>query len=421
MNEKRKIIFTIILLLLVYISIESLCFISLALLKKTKDKFYDPVISSLSEEQVKIIKSHLDNNSNSFGVHHPILGWSIRKNGVSKEKLYSANSQGIRSDKEYQFVPPKNVIRISAFGESFTFGDEVSNENTWEEQMSNMAPNLEILNFGVSAYGLDQAYLRYLEDGKLYNSHIVIIGFMSENIYRNVNVFRPFYWSVYENSIFTKPRFSINNNNLILLENPLSSLKDYELLLTDSKTVLSRIGLNDYYYQIRYKAGPLDFLPSIKFIKMLNYYYQKKLTDSAIERNGFYNTESEAFLVTAKLFDQFYQAALDNNSLPIIVVFPDINDQYRYRREKTKRYEPLITYFKKRGYIYIDILEVFDRYEKDTRVRDIVVGRWGHYSALGNRIAAEYIADYLKSNELTTIANIKKAVRERKQQGEQRP
>ena len=52
--------------------------------------------------------------------------------------------------------------------------------------MESYDSNMEVINFGVGGFGLDQAYLRYLEDGIQYKSHIVMIGFMSENIYRNV-------------------------------------------------------------------------------------------------------------------------------------------------------------------------------------------------------------------------------------------
>ncbi len=414
MSKKRKILYTALSLIFLLIMAESLCYFSLVLLKKKKNKFYDPVISSLTEKQVNIIKSHLTNNSDSFGAHHPLIGWTIRKNGITKDGLYKANSRGIRSDKEYPFMPRKDVIRLSAFGDSFTFGDEVSNENTWEEQLHIINSKLEVLNFGVSGYGLDQAYLRYTDDGILYNSHIVLIGFMAENIYRNVNIFRPFYWSVYENSIFTKPRFIITDDNLVLLKNPLPSLEDYRIFLKNNKAMLSQIGSNDYHYQIRYQEGSFDFLPSVKFTKVITYYYRKKFSTLAIEKSKLYNDKSEAFLVTVKIFDKFYQSVLDNASLPVIIIYPDVNDQYRYRRDKTKRYEPLIEYLKTNKYYYIDILAAFEKYEETYSVEDLAVGKWGHYSPLGNRIIAEYVDSFLKTNQLTTKVKIRKALNEKK-------
>ena len=154
--------------------------------------------------------------------------------------------------------------------------------------------------------------------------------------------------------------------------------------------------------------------PSVRFTKILGYYYEKKFDKSAIEKNKIYNTKSEAFLVTTKLFDKFYQTAINNNSLPIIIIFPDINDQYRYRQDKTRRYEPLLEYFNVKKYNYIDILKAFENYEKDFGIKDLVVGRWGHYSPLGNKLIAEYIANYLEENEFTSHTNIHVALKEEK-------
>ena len=72
-----------------------------------------------------------------------------------------------------------------------------------------MAPQVELLNYGVPAYGLDQAYLRYLKVGAQYHPNIVFIGYMTENFERDVNVFRPFYGNGYPDWIFSKPRFRL--------------------------------------------------------------------------------------------------------------------------------------------------------------------------------------------------------------------
>ena len=129
---------------------------------------------------------------------------------------------------------------------------------------------LEVLNFGVKGFGTDQAFLRYKKDGIKYNSHIVLIGFMSENIFRNVNVFRPFYL---KNTKFplTKPRFILEKNKLVLLNNPTQNLSDYNKILDDPVNMISTLGTNDFYYQRKYKKGPFDSLPSVRLIKTALY------------------------------------------------------------------------------------------------------------------------------------------------------
>ncbi len=412
MNRKKTLMFSIILIVSIYIGIEALSFVGLIVLKKLKHIGYSPVISSLSANQEKIIHNFLAMPQTGYGRQHPELGWTIRKNGVRLDNLYIANSQGIRADKEYSIMPLKKVIRISAFGDSFTHGDDVSNENTWQEQLNKKNPGYEVLNFGVYAYGLDQSYLRYMKEGTLFKSDIVLIGFMSENIYRNVNVFRNFYSNSYTNIVFTKPRFTVRGDELVLYGNPLSRPEDYEKLLRNQQSVLSEIGEKDYHYQLRYKEGKYDFLPSIRFAKIADYFIKKKFGDFIVEKNNAYYVKSEAFLVTAKIFDAFYRDALNNASLPIIILYPNKDDVIRFLKNKTKKYQPLIEYFESNNYVYIDLLDALAGVGTSSDISKYFTGRWSHYSPSGNKIVARYIERFLINNKMNTKENIKEALKE---------
>src|SRR5439155_12092273 len=85
-----------------------------------------------------------------------------------------------------------SVVRIAAFGDSFTHCDGVANSFTWEYLLERLNPALEVLNFGVGGYGTDQALLRYELEGMAFHPHIAILGFLPENIHRVVSVFRSF-------------------------------------------------------------------------------------------------------------------------------------------------------------------------------------------------------------------------------------
>src|SRR5262245_64759817 len=118
------------------------------------------------------------------------LGWTIKPGG--RGDMYRAHGQGIRADREFARVPPPGTLRIAAFGDSFTHGDEVANEDTWQEILMRTHPAVEAMNFGVGAYGLDQAFLRYQRDGADYGARVVLMGFIPENRFRHANVYRPF-------------------------------------------------------------------------------------------------------------------------------------------------------------------------------------------------------------------------------------
>lgn len=89
----------------------------------------------------------------------PELGWEPRPGRTEGEP--GADTAGARPGGDPTAgVAAAGVRRILAFGCSFTFGTEVSGEEAWPARLEALRGDLEVLNLGVPAYGLDQALLR---------------------------------------------------------------------------------------------------------------------------------------------------------------------------------------------------------------------------------------------------------------------
>lgn len=154
----------------------------------------------------------------SFDRHHPERGWSLapklRDLPVFAGKKLSSSSRGLRGAREP--VIPKNAdtLRIALFGDSFTFGEDVGDEETFGHQMERLfedtataaSPTVEVLNFGVHGYGHDQMLLYLREALPIYQPDIVILGYVSDDSLRNMTTFRD----------FAKPRFRLDNGELVL-------------------------------------------------------------------------------------------------------------------------------------------------------------------------------------------------------------
>ena len=378
---------------------EGTCYVGLALLHKTKGLSYNPNVSALTGNQKILLKRFLQTGRGAHVAQDSTLGWI---------PLAESNSAGMRDDREYEPDPPPHVLRIAAFGDSFTYGEDVALHETWEKRLTELAPSIEVLNYGVGAYGLDQAYLRYLQAGTHYKPQLVFIGYMSENIARNVNVFRPFYSRSYADVIFTKPRFIVKNGNLRLLKNPVATLKDHEHFLLHDSATLATLGESDFHYQANYSRGPLDFLATVRLAKLVWYVMENK-RHSIFDRDGMYDTRSEAYEVTVKIFDAFYSKALENGAFPVILVFPDLNDQQRSRQKKDRRYAPLLSYFAAKRYRFIDMLTALEPEEPKHTIAELTRAS-GHYSPLGNRIIANYILAQLKTAHLTSVPEVTEAL-----------
>jgi hypothetical protein len=320
------------------------------------------------------------------------LGWTIKPGG--RGDLYSANAQGIRADREFARVPPPGTLRLAAFGDSFTHGDEVPNEDTWQEILMRGHPGVEAMNFGVGAYGLDQAFLRYQRDGADYGARIVLIGFMPENLFRHVNVYRPFY---VPNSglALAKPRYELDRGRLVLVENPMRDLAGYRELLAHPERELLRLGAHDLFFQMRPHEGALD-LPLVRVVKSLRWAWADwRLGVSG----GSYDTSGEPFRVTVAIIEAFAATVSRNGSLPILVVYPRRRDVERFRRDGSRHYAALIDHCRARGIRVIDLAESLG---SSGISLDALVVR--HYTATGNRVVAEAIWRYLEREGLATSA-----------------
>ncbi len=76
---------------------------------------------------------------------------------------YKTNSLGFR-EREFSHKKPKNTFRVLVFGSSLTFGQALDKDhrftNILEQMFRRKSPNLsiEVLNFGMPGYSLDQVY-----------------------------------------------------------------------------------------------------------------------------------------------------------------------------------------------------------------------------------------------------------------------
>jgi hypothetical protein len=186
-------------------------------------------------------------STDSYIIYDPDTGWAIRPNGTSDDGLYHANAAGLRANRDYPLEPPEDVTRIAIFGDSFTHGDDVHFEESWGYQLEQILIaqryRVEVLNFGVGGFGMDQAYLRWQKMGCQYAPDVVLFGFQVENIYRNLNVIRSIY-RAHTSVPFTKPRFVLEGDELFLVNSPALPPED----VPDTLANFSESPLSEYEY-----------------------------------------------------------------------------------------------------------------------------------------------------------------------------
>lgn len=208
---------------------------------------------ALPASQLRIgVEGYIANKDISTVVYDDKLGWTFRPNSLRQDGTFTINGSGFRAKREFTLDPPADSLRIALFGDSFTAGDDVGDDEVWGRQLeirlNEMGLKAEVLNFGVGAYGMDQAFLRWQEHGKRFAPDIVIFGLQPENLRRNLNVFRQLMHG--SGPPFSKPRFLLDDGELELVNSP--TLPPELLIAAFEDFGNHPLARYEYHYESRY-------------------------------------------------------------------------------------------------------------------------------------------------------------------------
>lgn len=158
------------------------------------------------------------------------LGWCVRRDYQGTEGRVTIDAAGRRTRRTYADPLASGVRRWVAVGESFTFGEEVADDEAWTARLEALEPGLELWNHGCGGYGTDQALLRLARDvrGPVDG---VLVGLMSENIGRNVNRYRPLWYPGAQPA--AKPRYVLAPGGLELVPQPYRTRAEFVAAVAD--------------------------------------------------------------------------------------------------------------------------------------------------------------------------------------------
>ena len=303
---------------------------------------------------------------------------------------YRHNKAGLRADREYTPAPASGVRRLAAYGESFTYCWSVDLDACWTDQLEHLLPNSEVLNFGVIAYGPDQAWLRYQREASRWHSCAVLIGYMVENVNRVVNRFRPFYGPT-DGVALSKPRYLPRGDGLELLPNPARRVAD----LRDPLWVETNLGPHDaWYFPGMFVANPFDWLQVVSLGRTAAYHASRQARgDWTLESaRQAYRPGTDGFETASRVLTGFADQVRADGASPVVVIFPTREEIMAQRDGLPKPHATLLESLHQRGVAALDMTDPLAEEARRTPP-DALIDE--HLRAKGNSIVARALADQL--------------------------
>jgi len=290
-------------------------------------------------------------------VHYDsILGWKLLPDGsvncVTSEYNvnYKTNSKGLR-DKEYDYDKPRGKFRIVCLGDSVTFGWGISAGDRFTEILESKFRNVEVINIGVPAYGLDQMLLFLKREGVRYNPDLVVVYLIPDDLRR------VFY------SGAPKPLFGLSGDNKLALLN---------VPLRRGTAVFSNSMINRIKYNFMKKSYIFYYL----------YIVKDKIDMMASGIKISVNKDDRQRLIEAIFKDMKMTSLSVNAKLLIAGSMPQEIRKFFIKNDISFMDDPLSRYKRGGDKIY---------YPKDR-----------HPNAHGQRLIAEGIYDFCVKNSLVT-------------------
>jgi len=144
------------------------------------------------------------------------LGWSPRSNFhvVVENNTYTHNEMGVRASHPFVRDPSKRLVLT--IGDSFTYGVDVGDNDTWPALLEAQDSRLQVINMGVAAYGIDQMCLRLENALKTLKPDLVVVAFIGDDLERALVGYRD----------FKKPRFDLHDEKLVLVNTPIPPMEE---------------------------------------------------------------------------------------------------------------------------------------------------------------------------------------------------
>lgn len=289
-------------------------------------------------------------NSDRYMIRDPSLGRMPRP-GLHfrhpKGFTMTIGDHSIRSNGDV--APGAERPLTVAVGDSFAFGDQVNDEDSWPAVLERLT-GTRVINAGVPGFGLDQAVLRAEQLADVYHPDVIVVAFIPHDVQRCAMSF----WSGR-----AKPYFDLDGADLRFHPAVVPPPPPDALL----KRLLSfSVALDMLFPRYLHWEGPEELV-----------------------------VHHQAVEVACALMSRLAAFGRDRDIRIVVVAHPQVDDSVAEQREMARR---VLDCARADQLQALDLFPVFERLPPEERAQLF----HGHLTAAGNRLVATEVAGVLNRN-----------------------
>jgi len=301
-----------------------------------------------------------------------VTGWDEVKTPVTLfgEKQWASRPMG-----------ENGPVRVVTYGDSFTYGQDVAEEETWQERLGFLI-GASVLNRGVRGFGPDQALMKFEEDRRRgwRTPPVVILAMLGENIARVVNVAPKYYWA-HTDVMSLKPVFVGERGEMRWGDELLDDIDTEK----GREAAFDYIVAHDFWYQENL-ARPQFTFPYVVSLFQTARYFGFNVT----RWHDLWKRERPV-RVMETIVKRFVQDAQEAGATPVFLFIPEPYDLKRTQEGKRPSYaafrDKLRRIYTSGALLVVDVAEASFAGERFN-----LTPYAGHASVYGNRVIAQAVA-----------------------------
>jgi hypothetical protein len=288
-------------------------------------------------------------------------------------------SDGFRGTHNYAVDPSKDKLRIVAIGDSYVFCDGELIKNCWTHQLESRIGGLEVLNFGVSGFGMGQSYVRLVKSALKYKPDIVYLNYINTTV-RDGIVPGVFLQGVNLNkSPYYRVEFRLTEEGFDYYS--FSALSLFDPKIRD-EVIYKRLGIDpkkEIWFNPFFSFSNIGVMIKEKFAPL---YYLNK-----------YESKEERRLeLNLRILRSLYKLAVDNDFTLVIFARERVKDLDPSILKLLNTYQDRIVFISWPDLYYPMILSEWQKQGVFSTVNETE-----HFNAVGNLFYADLVGSFLKS------------------------